>query len=200
METDGIGSESPLRAEPPTGHPGFSFPLRRLTAIRSGPSLFPYPISGTIYPQGLRRFYAAMGGNRRTEDDRQRIAQRITNPDVIVSEAEKRRCIDSVTAYNLQIKAWHEVEPCPSMGVACIAGYNWMEVYCGGCRQVASIDLAELNVHPLTKVVNIAARLRCERCRGNGPTAKVLELKRSRPETVSERYSRRWRETNGGGT
>ncbi|MBB5051103.1 hypothetical protein HNQ36_001057 [Afipia massiliensis] len=139
-----------------------------------------------------------MGGSRRNDNDRRRVAGIIENPDVVVAEAERRRCIESVKAYNLQLKAWHEAEPCPSMGVACIAGFGWMEVYCGGCRQVASIDLAALNVHPLTKVVNIAARLRCERCRGNGPTAKILELKATPPETVADRYRRRWQAANGG--
>ncbi len=131
-----------------------------------------------------------MGGSRRNENDRKRIAAQITNPDVIVSDAEKRRCIDSVIAYNHQLKAWMEDEPCPSMGVACIAGFGWLEVYCGGCRQVATIDLAGLNAHPLTKVKNIAVRLKCERCRGNGPTAKILSLRKGPHETLADRAHR----------
>lgn len=132
-----------------------------------------------------------MGGSRRTSHDRQRIARQIMNPDVIVAEAEKRRCVDSVTAYNLQIKAWHEDDPCPSLGVACIAGYGWMEVYCGGCRQISSIDLAGLNVHPLTPVKMVADRLSCRRCNGMAPAAKILELKQRPPETVDDRLRRK---------
>lgn len=135
-----------------------------------------------------------MGGSRRTESDRARIARTIINPDVIVTEAEKRRCLEAVEAYNLQIECWKESDPSPSMGVACMAGFGWMEVWCGGCRTVVSIDLAGLHAHPLTRVYDIAKRLSCTRCYGQGPTPQIRGLRRHRPETIAERRDRLRRE------
>lgn len=132
----------------------------------------------------------AMGGSRRNDNDEKRVAATINNPDVIVSDIEKRRCLDSVEAYHHQLKAWMKDDPSPSVGVACIAGYGWMEVYCGGCRTLTTIDLAGLNVHPLTKVKNVAARLRCTRCRGDGPIAAVRGLRKGPHETLAERARR----------
>jgi hypothetical protein len=33
-------------------------------------------------------------------------------------------------------------------GTALKAGYRWLDVYCGGCRQVKPIDLAAIDIHP----------------------------------------------------
>lgn len=141
--------------------------------------------------RGFSRLDGAMGGSRRNENDRQRVARQINNPDVIVSDAEKQRCREAVDAYHHQLKAWMEDDPSPSLGVACIAGYGWLELYCGGCRTVTSIDLAALNVHPLTKIKNLAFRQRCTWCRGDGPTPKILGLKAGPPETAAEHWKRK---------
>jgi hypothetical protein len=36
----------------------------------------------------------------------------------------------------------------PAIGTALKAGYRWLDVYCGGCRQMKPIDLAAVNIHP----------------------------------------------------
>jgi hypothetical protein len=36
----------------------------------------------------------------------------------------------------------------PAIGTALKAGYRWLDVYCGGCRQVKPVDLAAVDIHP----------------------------------------------------
>jgi hypothetical protein len=35
-----------------------------------------------------------------------------------------------------------------AIGTALKAGYRWLDVYCGGCRQVQAVDLAAVDIHP----------------------------------------------------
>lgn len=136
-----------------------------------------------------------MGGSRATTADRERVARTILNPDAIVTEVERRRCVESVEAYNLQIEAWHSTEPCPSLGAACIGGHPWLEVYCSGCESVKTVDLAGLNFHPLTRVTAIAFRMRCTVCSRKGP--RITGLRAKPQESVQGEQSRRWVEAGG---
>lgn len=136
-----------------------------------------------------------MGGSRATTADRERVAKTILNPDAIVTEVERRRCVDAVEAYNHLITIWHATEPCPSLGVACIAGHPWLEVYCAGCESVKSIDLAGLNYHPQTRVTSIAFRMRCTVCGRKGP--KITGLRAKPQESIQDEQSRKWVEANG---
>lgn len=76
-----------------------------------------------------------MGGSRKTERDRIRVARQITGADLIVDEARRQRCVEAVETWRLQLRAWRSVEPSPIIGVALIAGYWWLDVLCEGCRR-----------------------------------------------------------------
>lgn len=135
-------------------------------------------------------------GHNPSRTDLERLVQTITNPDAIVSEVEKRRCWDAVMAYNALVSQHHRTTPCPSLGVACIAGHGWMEVYCQGCRSKKRIDLAGLRVHPQMPIDKIASRLRCTVCRARGPSIQGLF---SEPiETIYQQRQREFGEQHGG--
>lgn len=137
----------------------------------------------------------AMGGSRATTADRERVAKTILNPDAVVTEVERRRCLDSVEAYNNLIDIWHATEPCPSLAVACIAGHPWLEVFCHGCNTVKSVDLAGLNIHPQARITAIAFRMRCTVCGRKGP--RIQGLRCEPPESLQDEQSRKWIEANG---
>lgn len=128
--------------------------------------------------------------------DIEELVRTILNPDAIVSEVERQRCLASVLAYKEMVEHHGRMEPCPSLGVACIAGHGWMDVYCRGCRSKKSIDLAELNVHPQARLTAIAAMLRCTVCGERGPSIQGLY---SRPlETMAQQSQREFSEQHGG--
>jgi hypothetical protein len=102
-----------------------------------------------------------------------------------VEKAEVEKCLEAVKSYNHLIEAWRCTDPSPSLGVAVIAGYRWLEVFCGGCRQIAHIDLVQVKRHPLTPISRIAKQLRCERCNRQGPSPTIRGLRCAPPETVA---------------
>lgn len=131
-----------------------------------------------------------------TRDEIERLVRTIRNPDAIVAEVERARCLASVTAYNDMIRRLRRTDPCPSLGAACIAGYGWMEVYCHGCRSHKRIDLAGLNVHPQAPLLWIATRLRCKFCGERGPT--IQGLHHGPAETLAQQRQREFGERTGG--
>jgi hypothetical protein len=60
------------------------------------------------------------------------------------SAAERKRCAAIVDRWNAA--PTHDWSP--AMGTALKAGCRWLDVYCGGCRQMKPIDLAAVNIHP----------------------------------------------------
>jgi hypothetical protein len=60
------------------------------------------------------------------------------------SAAERERCARIVERWN--DRPTHDWSP--AIGTALKAGYRWLDVYCDGCCQVKSIDLASVDVHP----------------------------------------------------
>lgn len=131
-----------------------------------------------------------MGGSRSNEHDRNRVARQITDPDAVIGDLERARCVQSVTAWNLLIEAWHTTEPSPSLGTALVARHHYLKVLCRACRQVSFIDLRSLNQHPLTPLTSIVGRLRCySRCDGAGPPT-ALGLTSTPPETALEYWMR----------
>jgi hypothetical protein len=56
-----------------------------------------------------------------------------------------------------------------AIGTALKAGYRWLDVYCAGCGQVKSVDLAAVDVHPqagLTRCCGAASAVATDHCRG----------------------------------
>jgi hypothetical protein len=56
--------------------------------------------------------------------------------------AERERCAAIVERWNAA--PTHDWSP--AVGTALKAGYRWLDVYCGGCRDVKPIDLAAITV------------------------------------------------------
>jgi hypothetical protein len=65
----------------------------------------------------------------------------------------------------------------PATGTALKAGYRWLDVYCGGCRQVKPVDLASVDMHPHACLTSLILLLRCRQCGGYGVQA-VISLER----------------------
>src|SRR5690606_22560045 len=104
-------------------------------------------------------------------------------------------CVEAVETWRLQLRAWRSVEPSPIIGVALIAGYWWLDVLCEGCRQVATLDLRTINRHERTRICNLTLGLRCTRCTGgDGPFARIVDIRNRPPETVLARHHRLSRE------
>lgn len=128
--------------------------------------------------------------------DREEIARLITEPDMIVTDAERRRCIVSIEAWKEQMLRWHDPNPSPSLGAAVTAGFYWLDVYCGGCRQVATIVLGpKMQYHPQTALTAIAVRWKCSNCRGDGPFPSIKGISSKPPETLHDREQRKWIES-----
>jgi hypothetical protein len=77
----------------------------------------------------------------------------------------------------------------PAIGTALKAGYRWLDVYCGGCRQVKPVDLASVDIHPQACLTSLILLLRCRQCGGHGPLPQLVGLSRSR-RTASPRAPR----------
>jgi hypothetical protein len=93
------------------------------------------------------------------------------------SAAERERCAAIVERWNAA--PTHDWSP--AIGTALKAGYRWLDVYCGGCRQVKPIDLAAVDVHPQACLTSLILSLRCRQCGGYGPLPKLIGLSRFLP-------------------
>jgi hypothetical protein len=76
--------------------------------------------------------------------------------------------------------AWNErvhihLDPSPSIGVALLAGHNWLQVYCPGCRQAKQVDLRDIDRHRGATIGSLIPHLSCRDCdgRGGAPFAKI---------------------------
>jgi hypothetical protein len=88
------------------------------------------------------------------------------------SAAERERCAAIVERWNAA--PTHDWSP--AIGTALKAGYRWLDVYCGGCRQVKPIDLAGVDIHPQAGVTSLILMLRCRQCGGHGPLPQLVGL------------------------
>jgi hypothetical protein len=93
------------------------------------------------------------------------------------SAAERERCTAIVERWN----AAPTPDWSPAIGTALKAGYRWLDVYCGGCRQVKPIDLVAVDVHPQAGLTSLILTLRCRQCGGCGPLPKLVGLSRFTP-------------------
>jgi hypothetical protein len=132
-----------------------------------------------------------MGGSRPNEHDRERVAQQITDPDVIISQAELDRCRRSVETWHGMMARWRTTEPSPPIGAALYAGYCWLELYCPACRQVARVDLRPLDRHPRTPVHIIAAQCKCQRCGRDAPFPVIQGLHKAPQESAQDTWMRK---------
>jgi hypothetical protein len=68
-----------------------------------------------------------------------------------------------------------------AIGTALKAGYRWLDVYCGGCRQVKPVDLAAIDIHPQACLTSLILMLRCRQCGGYGSLPRLVGLSRFSP-------------------
>jgi hypothetical protein len=109
------------------------------------------------------------------------------------SAAERERCAAIIERWNAA--PTHDWSP--AIGTALKAGYRWLDVYCGGCRQVKAIDLASVDIHPQACLTSLILSLRCRQCGGYGPLPRLLGLSRfppfrNRTHEFSARAPRSW--------
>lgn len=135
-------------------------------------------------------------GHNPSRTDLDRLIRTIINPDAIVSEVEKARCLASVNAYKTMMRRYRRTDPSPSLGAACTAGYAWMEVFCHGCRTTKRVDLGGVNAHPLAPITSIASHLCCKVCGERGPSIKDLHT--GPAETLAQQRQREFGEQAGG--
>jgi hypothetical protein len=64
----------------------------------------------------------------------------------------------------------------PAIGTALKAGYRWLDVYCGGCKQVKSVDLAAVDIHQAACLTCLILMLRCRQSGGHGPLPRLAGL------------------------
>jgi hypothetical protein len=94
------------------------------------------------------------------------------------SAAERGRCAAVVERWNAA--PTHDWSP--AIGTALKAGYRWLDVYCGGCRQVKPIDLAAVDVHPQACLTSLILMLHCRQCGGYGPLPQLIGVARQMPD------------------
>jgi hypothetical protein len=93
------------------------------------------------------------------------------------SAAERERCTAIVERWNAApTRDWS-----PAIGTALKAGYRWLEVYCPGCLQVKTVDLAAVDMHPQACLTSLILSLRCGQCGGHGPLPQLVGLSRFSP-------------------
>jgi hypothetical protein len=93
------------------------------------------------------------------------------------SAAERERCAAVVERWNAA--PTHDWSP--AIGTALKAGYRWLDVYCGGWRQMKPIDLAAVDIHPHACLTSLILSLRCRQCGGHGPLPKLIGSSRFLP-------------------
>jgi hypothetical protein len=62
-----------------------------------------------------------------------------------------------------------------------VDGSRWVDVYCGGFRQVKPVDIASVDIHPQACLTSLILLLRCRQCGGQGPLPRLVGLSRFTP-------------------
>ena len=62
------------------------------------------------------------------------------------------------------------------IGVALAARYNFLDVFCPGCRQVKPVDLRTLKRHERTTLHGLIPSLSCRNCQPHPPFARLVRL------------------------
>jgi hypothetical protein len=122
----------------------------------------------------------------RSEPDWRKIDFEQRQLDGFVSAAERRQCEQFVERWNEMVRVRRSPDPAPSIGIALMAGYPWLHVYCPGCRSIGEIDLRQVDRHVGALLASLIPSLSCSRCRGQGPLPKLKGLAREsfNPEWV----------------
>ena len=98
---------------------------------------------------------------------------------------ERSRRVKAVEDWNFRMGIGandRDPDPCPSIRLAVVSGYHWLEVFCPGCRMTGYVDLTTLEHLPATKLSSLIPSLSCRaNCRGHAPFARLRCLHREKP-------------------
>jgi hypothetical protein len=114
------------------------------------------------------------GGDRKALSKELTKARAMTH--ILAARAiEKREAGEALIreADDLACQSWNErmwadggpIDPSPTIDQAINGGHPWLEIACSRCKTPRSVDLCAL---PPTYVHDLAARLRCRKCRSAG--------------------------------
>ena len=97
--------------------------------------------------------------------------------------ANRGLAVEAVTRWNSAMErglARHRPDWSPMIGVALVARYHFLDVFCPGCRQVKQVDLRTLQRHERATLHALIPSLSCRNCRPNPPFAKLVRLSQQR--------------------
>ena len=93
--------------------------------------------------------------------------------------AERALAERAVTEWNKLMErsaARHRPNWSPTVGVAIVARFYFLEALCPGCRQVKQVDLRKLKRHDHTALHGLIPLLSCRNCRPHPPFARLVKL------------------------
>lgn len=114
--------------------------------------------------------------------------ERVTRQIAGVSpDGDPAQCREAIDTWNQMIDIWRLEEPSPYVGVALAAGFRWLDLYCRACRQITTVDIERLNLHPQTRLANVTLRWRCScGCGADGPPGRIRCIKDQPPGRASQ--------------
>lgn len=92
------------------------------------------------------------------------------------------RAIDDATRviveFNIRLERRLPLLFTPTIGAALISKHPWLQIHCAGCDVISDIDLRVVRRDPEMPITQILHSLACQRCRGQGPTPRLMKLTR----------------------
>jgi hypothetical protein len=102
--------------------------------------------------------------------------QRAARDRLVIKEAQK-----VVGIWNARLIAGAALWFYPTIRAALISRCPWLTYQCPACRQLGDLDLRTVDRHPDASISSLIPSLRCPRCNGQAPFAKLKRLSKSRP-------------------
>ena len=90
--------------------------------------------------------------------------------------AQKKLCVKAVKEWNRLMERRLKPGWSPTIRVALVAEYQWLDLWCPGCRQIKQVDLRTPSQHPQTTLHGLIPKLSCRDCRPSPPLAKLVRL------------------------
>ena len=92
------------------------------------------------------------------------------------------RAIDDATRliaeFNIRLERRLPLLFTPTINAALISKNPWLQIHCKGCDVISDIDLRVVRRDPEMPLSEIVHSLACQRCRGQGPTPRLVKLTR----------------------
>lgn len=137
------------------------------------PRIIQLPLSGgdrKAQAKGLRAAHGLHDGLfRRSQQRRADAAQKQTEADAIVREADRMECeawSALMWAGGPAMPSQGEPQANPTIGMALSAGYDLLEVRCNRCQRFSRVPLLAAKRKPDTPIWKLEASLFCDQCSG----------------------------------